>query len=93
MLRDSNMTQYEYYKDMAMLISNEAVAKDPESMANALYFYMKQHSENVKIDSEWSEMLKNIKMLLSGHFDWKMREIHKLLIKLQKLTQYMKKTT
>ena len=87
------MTQYEYYKDMAILIGDEAADKDPTKMANALYFYMKQHPDNAKIDSEWSKMLKNIKMLLSGHFDWKMRDIHQVFTKLQELTKYIKKTT
>jgi hypothetical protein len=86
------MTQHDYYKNMALLISNEAVDYDPIKMANALYFYMKQHPENSKIDSEWKEMLKNIKLLLSQHFEWKMRDIHQLFIKLSKLTKYMEKS-
>jgi len=87
------MTQFEYYKDMALLIGNEASAYDPVKMANALYFYMKQHPENVKIDKEWKEMLKNIKILLSQHFEWEMKDIHQLFIKLNKLTKYMQKST
>ena len=86
------MTQHDYYKNMALLISNEAVDYDPIKMANALYFYIKQYPENSKIDEEWKEMLKYIKMFLSQYYEWKMRDIHQFFIKFNKLTKYMKKT-
>jgi hypothetical protein len=62
-------------------------------MAFALYLQMKQHPDNVKADKAWGEMLKNIKILLSKHFEWDMRDIHQVFVKLQKLTKYMKKST
>jgi hypothetical protein len=86
------LKQDDFYKQIIAVIGNNASAMDPEKMAFALYLQMKQYPENVKKDKAWGEMLKNIKILLSKHFEWGMRDIHQVFTKLQKLTQYMKKS-
>jgi len=86
------MEQHDFYKEMVKLINNSAKDQNPENMANFLYFHMKQYPDNVKVDHAWEYMLKNIKILLNEHFNWKMIEIHEFFIKLQNLTKYMKKS-
>ena len=87
------LKQNDFYKEIIAIIGNNAGYKDPSKMAFALYLQMKQHPDNVKTDKAWGVMLKNIKILLSKHFEWEMRDIHQVFVKLQKLTKYMKKST
>ncbi len=87
------LKQDDFYKQIVAILGNNARSEDPSKMAFALYLQMKQYPENVKKDKAWGEILKNIKILLSQHFEWDMREIHQVFVKLQKLTQYMKKSS
>ena len=88
-----DMTQKDFYRETIAIIANQAYEPDPHQLANAIYFHMKQHPENVKVDRAWGVMLKNIKKLLLEHFKWDMKQVHELFIKLHNLTKYMKKTT
>ena len=85
------LKQDDFYRQIVMVIGNNADSMDPQKMAYALYLQMKQHPENIKEDKSWGVMLKNIKILLNKHFDWNMRDIHQVFTKLQNLTKYMKK--
>jgi len=87
------MDQDNFYRSIVQLICNQAIDHDPEQLANSLYFFMKQHPENVKVDKAWGDMLRNIKVLLTKHLCWEMIEVHRLFVKLSKLTKYMKKST
>lgn len=86
------MTQKDFYKGTIAIMDQKAHDMNPESLANAIYFHMKQNPKNVKVDKAWGVMLKNIKILLSQHFEWDMMEIHQVFTKLRKLTQYMQKS-
>jgi len=86
------LKQDNFYRQIVTVIGNNAELKDPTKMAFALYLQMKQHPENVKKGRAWGVMLKNIKILLDKHFEWDMRDIHQVFIKLQKLTKYMEKS-
>ena len=88
-----DMTQKDFYKETIAIIAKQAYEPDPQQLAGAIYFHMKQHSENVKVDKAWGNMLKNIKNLLLQHFKWDMEQVHELFINLHVLTKYMKKTT
>jgi len=87
------MDQDDFYREIVAIIGDNAASKDPTKMAFSLYLQMKQYPENVKKDNAWGEMLRNIKALLNRHFEWDMRDIHQVFVKLQKLTQYMEKST
>ena len=86
------MTQNDFYRETVTILAMRAHNSDPEVLASALYFHMKQHPENVKLDKAWTVMMKNIKNLLSEHFMWDMKDIHRLFIELYNLTKYMEKS-
>lgn len=87
------MEQDDFYKGIVKLIYRQADDKDPDVMAYSVYFHMKQHPDNVKIDKAWGDMLKNMKILLSKGLKWEMTDIHRFFVKLSNLTKYMKKSS
>lgn len=87
------MTQDNFYKEIVKLLYRQADGKNPDKMAYSVYFHMKEHPENVKMDKAWRDMEMNMKTLLSKHLGWKMSDIHRFLMKLHNLAQYMKKSS
>lgn len=87
------MTQDNFYKEIVKLIYCLADGKTPDQLAYCVYFHMREHPKNVKMDKAWGDMMKNMKILLSKHLGWKMRDIHRFFTKLHSLTQYMKKSS
>jgi len=87
------MSKNDFDKNVIKVIHDRAAAKDPEKLANALYFYIKQYPEELKADRKWVRILKNVKILLSERYFWSMKQIHRFFIVLSSLTKYMKKST
>ena len=75
------------------IIEDGASEADPEKLANAVYFLIKQHPEKVEVDSDWVEIMKVIKKRLLERHEWDIREIHKFFTKLHNLTKYMEKSS
>lgn len=87
------MNQNDFYKGIIEVVSDGASDKNPEKLANALYFYMKQYPDKLKVDKRWTKMLKKVKMLLYEHYSWQMRHIHRFFTILSNLTKYIRENS
>lgn len=87
------MNQNDFYKGIIKVVSDRANDKNPEKLANALYFYFKQHPGRLKGNRKWLKILKKVKMLLFEHYSWQMMDIHRFVVKLSNLTKYMEKSS
>lgn len=85
------MKQLSFYNKLYEVIDKNASRSDPEKLANSLYFFIKQHPENAKIDDELIKTLKKVKNRLSKRHKWSMIDIHKFFTILHNFTRYMKK--
>jgi hypothetical protein len=88
------MKQVDFYNKIQDTIEEKAVSKNPEGLANAIYFLLKQYAPNLKIGKEWAGIMKEIKEKLSSdEYGWSMVSIHEFFVTLFNLTKYIRKFT
>ena len=67
--------------------------KDPITMANIIYFMIKQYPEIINKQGNYAVVLKTIKKVLStSDYGWSMTSIHKCFVELYGLLKYTKKS-
>ena len=84
----------QFFNKIQEVIDNGASEADPEKLANAVYFSIKQqYPDKIKLGRTWAKIMKFLKKRLSERHGWDMREIYKFFTKLHNLTKYMEKSS
>jgi hypothetical protein len=79
-------------KDLENHIGKNAVHKNSQATATAIYFIFKQNAVSIDNKRIYTSVLKGVKKYLSEDFGWSMMEIHNCFCQLNRLLKYLKCT-
>lgn len=87
------MEKSDFYNRLTIYLKESSRSHDPEIMANAIYFKLKQHKASMETKRSYDDFLKRVKRILRKRYGWKMAEIHACFLILHRLTKYIEKPT